>query len=685
MSAETTSSPADRPANLHLRHAHFGAMALLLGLLFMVAGQRVVTAHSDQGSLFFIFGLIFFFYAIVEWPRGADGLVERPVPAPVAGKLWLSRRAERAIILLISGWLLAVAYANLGDNEVTGSGLLSWLGGTLAFVVVFAERPQGGWRARGATWWRHRRWHLFGLLLVLFAAGFFRFFRLAQTPLEMTSDHSEKLLDVFDVLNGHFHIFFPRNTGREGFQFYLTALLVRLTPLPLNHLALKVGTAIFGFLTIPFTYLLGRELYNRQVGLLAAFLLAISHWHVAITRVGLRFPFTAAFATPALFFLLRALKYNRRNDWLLSGCFIGIGLHTYTAFRIVPLIMVALVMTHWLYNWLAAIGRRRGRPVAAFYDSWPSLPLIANALLGAMLALILFLPLLRFMQDAPDLFWYRAGSRAQAADGANWLVFVGNVKNALLMFNYKGDGVPANTIPGSPVLGIITGPLFLLGVAYLLYRLLRWADRRSLYMLIMGFMLLLPSILSLAYPLENPSVVRAGGAPPVIMIMAAVPLYVSYRRLAELLRQPWTGRILVGCLLLVAVIYNFNWYFVEYDFSYRRSTWNSSEMALVMADFRSSTGDLDHIYHIVHPFWVDTRMLGIHAGDPTWANRVVDLSEIEAHAADPAPKLYLLHVDATDAVRALLNVYPTGTLQRYRSRLVGQGKDFDYFTVPEAR
>ena len=38
----------------------------------------------------------------------------------------------------------------------------------------------------------------------------------------------EKLLDVNDVLHGQFSIFFPRNTGREAFQFYLIAATVKL-------------------------------------------------------------------------------------------------------------------------------------------------------------------------------------------------------------------------------------------------------------------------------------------------------------------------------------------------------------------------------------------------------------------------------------------------------------------------
>src|SRR5690606_539513 len=227
-----------------------------------------------------------------------------------------------------------------------------WLVVLVFFLLAFADRP-AGWR----SWYIDRRAAL-ALLAITGVALFFRAYRLDAIPIEMTSDHAEKLLDVNDVLLGRRPIFFGRNTGREFFQFYLTAALVWLTPLTTSHLALKVGTVLVGLVTVPLTYLLARQEYGRLVGLLAAFFLAVSHWHVAITRVGLRFPFTAAFAVPALFFLLRAMRHNRRNDWLAAGLVLGLGLHTYTAIRIVPVLFVALVgLKAALDVWAAWRGR----------------------------------------------------------------------------------------------------------------------------------------------------------------------------------------------------------------------------------------------------------------------------------------------------------------------------------------
>ena len=53
--------------------------------------------------------------------------------------------------------------------------------------------------------------------------AYFRYAQLDAIPPEMTSDHVEKLLDVNDVLQGKYRVYFERNTGREPLQFYLAA------------------------------------------------------------------------------------------------------------------------------------------------------------------------------------------------------------------------------------------------------------------------------------------------------------------------------------------------------------------------------------------------------------------------------------------------------------------------------
>lgn len=695
--AEAEATPSD-PDRLAVPDELWTAIAFLGAILLALRGQQLIT-HREyplDGPLFFAAAVAAFLWAVARTPL-AEGVQQMRLPLDDAGVALIGNVEVRVWLALSAALAAALAYLGFAGNRFSAVGTSTWLVAVVCFLLAAAERPAFDWRASVRGWLTRERWAVrltrvgVALLAITLVAVFFRTYRLAGVPAEMTSDHAEKLLDVNDVLNGEYRIFFPRNTGREAVQFYLTAALIRFTPLDISHLALKVGTALFGILAVPLTYLLGSELYGRAVGLLAAALLAVSHWHVAITRVGLRFPFTAAFAVPTLYFVFRAFKYNRRNDWLAAGLVLGVGLHTYIPMRIVPLLLVALVVIKVAFD----LARRRragqGDERSSAGDAFPGASSLTmrfwvNALLGALASLLVFLPLLRFMRDFPDMFWFRVLSRSsdverQVATEA-WRVFLGNVRDALLMFNYRGDQVWVNTVPGSPALGWVTAALFLLGVAYLLWRLLEHGDRRTLYVMVSLFVLLLPSIMSLAYPAENPSVVRAGGAVPIATLIAALPVYLVARHLRCNFGR--SGVLLAGALvavlLLAATRYNYKWYFVDYDRQFRQGAWNATEMGKVVRAFGDSVGEIDHAYHVGFPHWVDTRNIAISAGDITWRNAILDINQVQAHAGDPAAKLYLVHPDDEASLATLRSTFPDSQVIRYESDR--PGKDFMVVFVP---
>jgi hypothetical protein len=211
---------------------------------------------------------------------------------------------------------------------------------------------------------RHPEWHLRitrWTLVFLVAIGivlFFRLYKLNDVPPEMVSDHSEKLLDIWDVLNGKTNIFFPRNTGREGFQMYLTAAVIQIFGTGYSFLSMKIGTAIAGLVTLPFIYLLGKEIGSRRAGLLAMVLAGIAYWPNVISRVALRFTFYPLFVAPALFFLIRGLRRSNRNDFILAGLALGVGLHGYTPFRIMPFVMIIAVGLYLLHRQSQGLRKR---------------------------------------------------------------------------------------------------------------------------------------------------------------------------------------------------------------------------------------------------------------------------------------------------------------------------------------
>ncbi len=380
--------------------------------------------------------------------------------------------------------------------------------------------------------------------MILLLAAAFRFWQLDTLPPEMTSDHAEKLLDVMDVLEGQRPVFFKRNTGREPLQFYVTALLAGPLGLGLSHLALKVGTAAVGFVTVPLTYAMARHGLGlpRGVALLAMALLAVSKWHVAISRVGLRFPYAPFGVVLTLIFFFRALRLGARRDWVLAGVAFGVALYGYTPVRIVPLLLAVGGLLYLLLE------HARGRSGLRWTDA------LANLLLLPASTLLVFLPLLRYSIENPEMFWYRSTTRA--AEGLEPALVVPrlieNIRNAALMFHVRGDVVWVNTLPGDPVLDRITGLLFLLGLAVVGVAVARRWRAVEVSLLLSLPLLILPSVLALAWPGENPSVVRAGGALPVVMTIAALPLHALLAALGRWGAERGRGRTLARLSLALA-------------------------------------------------------------------------------------------------------------------------------------
>lgn len=731
---------------------HSGVLLLALGAALLGQFLLPQQVYTWSGAAYFALAVVAFLWVLQKQPSLAHG-IDAPDEAGTTAVAHPAPTLPWPLRIGLAGatvGLALFAYSRLSHNTFTQAGVLAWLGAIFCFLLLFWPGT-AAWPGKVWAWSRKRpfpssttltitRHHLI-LLAILLLAAFFRFYRLDSLPAEMGSDQAEKLFDVYDVLERDLRpIFFPRNTGREAAQFYLTAGIIKLTGLPLGFLPLKLGTALVGLFAVPWVYLLARELYGRAVAYLTTTLFALSAWHVVISRLGLRFPFTPAFATATLYYFFRALKHNRRNDWLAAGLFLGVGLHTYIPMRIMPLLLVLLIMLKLLLDSLPIIGKwffsarrqethtnnlkaavtrspytvirwlfpevvPRGSPITDYRlrtfgttdDELPGAYREAsaltwsfwqNALLSGLVSLLLFLPLLRYMRDDPGMFWLRVTSRSlengALLPGEAWRTFWSNVKNALLMFNYRGDAVVSNSIPFTPFLGLISGALFVLGLAYLLWRLVRYRDRRTLYVLVTLFVLLLPSILSLEFPKENPSRVRSGGAIPWAMLIAALPLWVLGQQLrANWARAgKWVAAGVTAVLLIVAFHENYVYYFVRYDAHFQRTLWNTSEIGDVARGFAASAGDMSHVYHVPYPFWVDTRLIGIYAGAIPWENAVLDTAHIaQQHAPDPAPKLYILYPNDTAVLSLLQATYPTGWVELYESRY-GKEKNFLLFFVP---
>jgi 4-amino-4-deoxy-L-arabinose transferase-like glycosyltransferase len=572
----------------------------------------------------------------------------------------------------------AGAYLAAAGNTFRLNGIVAWLVATICWVYAWWPRDQQLIQREETIANGPRNRVLIPLAAIVLVGIFFRFHRLAETPYQPTSDHAEKLLDVQDILDGQRPIFFIRNTGREPAQFYVIAGMVRFLGLPPNFDTMKLGTAAIDVLTIPAIYLLVAELGGRGAGLTAALAYSISAWPVGIARAGLRFPYAPLPTAVALWLLFRYLRRGDRRDALLLGLTLGVGLYGYSPFRVVPPLLPLAFGVAWLRD---PTWRARG------------LQLLYDGLLVVLTAVVLFIPLGRYMLEQPNNFWYRATSRAvgdqSTAPSGTDLIFDGlrvffiNNRNAALAFNIRGDSTYVNAERWAPFLDTVTGVLFVIGVGLAIREIVVHHDWRWLIVLLSFPVLFLSSTLALSFPIENPSVNRAGPVLPVTF--ALVGLAVASVAHWAFRQRGLSTRIFAVTLLIagfaVGAAENYERYFVRFDARYRDFVLDATEVAQAV---KAEMGDdlaLDRVYAVTWPYSFDTRLMAISLGDIRWAARHSIASARELPGSDRGDIIVVLNHEDQRDLQEIAERWPGSTAKLIPS--AHKGRDFFMVRISE--
>ena len=663
--------PREKPAEPN-RWPWRSLLALALALMAQRTWDAVTDRTATVGLVLYTFALALLIWSFLSKEWNLAPLPETGTISDLGQVRWLPLIAAIPLTL--------AAFLTLNNNLFTLINVTLWVLAILCIVWGFWLPGEGirPYWTRLKTFLKGDAWQLklsrltLLILVMLVVIGFFRIYNLTGVPSEPTSDHAEKLQDVYDVSQGLAHIFFPRNTGREAIQMYLTLVVSWIFGTGLSYLSLKIGTVICGLATLPYLYLLGKEFGGKRIGLLAVFFAGIAYWPNIISRFGLRFPLYPLFVAPTLYYLLRGLRTRSRNDFILSGLFLGFGLHGYTPMRIVP-IVVAIAVGIYLLHPQSKGSRKQA---------------LTCLVILALVSLIVFLPLARYWVDAPDSFTGRAFSRLGTPDsplpGPAWQVFLSNTWNALRMFNWDDGDTWVTSIVFRPALDIVSGALFLLGVALVLIRYIRKRHWLDLFLLLSLPLLELPSILSLAFPIENPVLSRAGAVfiPAFLIVAMALDGLLSAIKL-KMNRRLGSAFSWAVILFLAgfSIFQNYDLVFHQYADQYTASQWNTSELGAVIQQFGQVYGTTDSVWIVAFPYWVDTRLPGDTIGIPN-RDFAISPQDFGKTLDVKGPKLFLIKVDDKKDAQALEQLYPLGALSTFHSATKIDGMNFLILFVP---
>src|SRR5436190_1114502 len=263
-----------------------------------------------------------------------------------------------------------------------------------------------------------------------------------------------------------------------------------------GFLATRMTSVVPSLACVPLLYALARSVTGRRQALLAAGLLAVSHWAARTGRDGTYEVAMTALQLAGLASLGRALARDRLMWSALAGVLLGASIYTYTAARLV--LAQAGVWLGW--ELVASAERRRT---------------LAHAGLCLAVALLCAAPYAVYLatRSAGDL-----GVLALTGPAAPHGVLgtlAENVAAHLAMFNLRGGTYARDNLPGWPMLDPVTGLLFLAGLLVALRRavgttetqlglwLARHPDERPAYVLYDTVRLLDSSYASLWYPETN--------------------------------------------------------------------------------------------------------------------------------------------------------------------------------------
>jgi uncharacterized membrane protein len=115
-------------------------------------------------------------------------------------------------------------------------------------------------------------------------------------------------------------------TPKPPLSYIITHLFL---PLGEGEFPLRLPALLFATLTIPLTYALGKSLFDRQVGLLGAFLLAIAPLQIRYAQEARMYAMWAFFSLLSLYLFWKAARSREARRWVLFAVVTILALYTH--------------------------------------------------------------------------------------------------------------------------------------------------------------------------------------------------------------------------------------------------------------------------------------------------------------------------------------------------------------------
>jgi len=388
-------------------------------------------------------------------------------------------------------------------------------------------------------------------LAILITAFALRVTNIKNIPAGIYPDEAQNGVDAQQAnATREYKLFYEGNQGREGLFINLQALSIKaFGP---TEFALKLWSIIFGTLTVLGVFLLAKELFKSYAaGLIGAYLIAFSYWAINFSRIGFRaimVPFLLSFA---FYFIFKGLRTKKLHTFVIAGLIYGLGLHTYIAFRVSPLVLIALFVS-------LLITRKN-----FFKEYWKHILVFAFAMFVTAAPM-----LLDFFVYNPDHYASRTSAISvfnPVTNGGNLPLTIARTFGlSLQKYFVMGDLNMRHNYPPYALLNPIVSVTFLIGLIYIASKFLHllWLriakgqrdERMDIYVFLLSWflVLLIPEFLANE---GNPHALRSIGTLPVVIIISTIPflwIFKKYNQFGHSYKM-FTISIFIGAFIFIGL------------------------------------------------------------------------------------------------------------------------------------
>ncbi len=326
-----------------------------------------------------------------------------------------------------------------------------------------------------------------GLLLL---AAALRLYRLSDYPAGYHNDEAAVAHLIEEAMRGRLVVFFPEETGTEPLYMYLSAPLGWM--LGASAFTFRLSSAFLFLLSLCAVWALARRLFGRLVAGVALAAMGVSWWGLLLGRITSHVVTVAPMLALAVYLFWRALHCPRSTlhpprstlHLALAGVFFALAFNSYTAARVVPILILAYGMYLVLVQREVIRQRWRGTLIMAAITFILSAPL-AYYLLTHPAAKQLSYSGFDVDQPVTDLL---SGDPRLALE---------TTLQTLGMFGFASDPLPYYNLPGRSLFEPVGTVLFWMGVAIAVWH---WREPRYGLVLIGWLITLAPGMLSQPAP-----------------------------------------------------------------------------------------------------------------------------------------------------------------------------------------